>query len=151
MKKPLKRIPKKIVWKSKKPRTYSWSYARGLLFSLVRKYLPKLFIDKNNNRNYISDCDYEMGVSDLFHPWDTDGELERALNKDTNKWGEIDEAIVSCFNEIFERIYEHYSNPMNHPPGYVVPKMLKMDYHFQDILQPNETDIKKFIREVYKK
>ena len=147
------KIPKKFL-KSKEPRKYSWPKARNLLYEIVKKYIPRFFIDKDKyeKQNIIVDCISTLEETDQFHPWDTDGDFQNALDGDTNSWGQIDDSLVQCFDEIFNRISEWYNDPNNFAPGYDKPKMLENCYgNWFESLSVKDTEIKKFIKEVYKK
>lgn len=75
--------------------------------------------------------------TDTFHPFDTDGELSRALNKMPDRcnyrnlksyWAwkhgreAVADALYDMLYEVDEKIKDHFSDKWNFAPGYVPPK-----------------------------
>jgi hypothetical protein len=80
---------------------------------------------------------FELRQTDRFHPFDSDGELDRALQKMPKRcdyrslksyWAwkngkyAIEEALDEMLYEVEDAIRDHYSNSWNFAPGFRLPK-----------------------------
>jgi hypothetical protein len=99
-----------------------------------------------------------------FHPWDTDGELSRALGllpegrcnyrNVESYWqfkrerehaeGEIFDSLCYLFEEIGERLSSHFANPWNFAPGTPLPTKVKGKVEWAELA--SEGAVKKIIR-----
>ena len=129
-------------------RKYKWATATELLKNITKKYLPKFFIG-NDKESDIENCEMLLDETDEFHPWDTDGDLQTALDNDKNNYDQIDDAVVACFEDIYGKIYDWYSDAMNHAPGYRVPKMIKLNDTWWETLECEQKDLEEFMKKVY--
>jgi len=109
---------------------YNWSH--------VRKVLHDTAIASMKTDNETRECARYLAIeTDDFHPFDTDGDLQDALDRikteetDVHKivraLENVDESVEICVEEICDKIKEYFSNSWNHGPGYK-PPVITFDY-----------------------
>jgi hypothetical protein len=94
--------------------------------------LSQIFISAEEH-----DFSFVMFQTDTFHPFATDGDLQRSLERMPirreyrklkpyweykNRKESVIDSIFQCLEEMKENIEEWYSNSMNHAPGYIRPQ-----------------------------
>lgn len=127
---------------------YNWAKAVGEF----RKILIENVKLVGNNDAHTADLAgyFRMMVkeTDTFHPWNSDGELSRALDKLPkrcdyrslriyNEWKsarlDVEDAIYEMLEECSDQIRDHFADAWNFPPGYVKPKEIKIKWDNCDI------------------
>ena len=116
---------------------------------------------KKVSEGYTEYFKIQLFETDTFHPFDTDGELSRALDMIPNRcnyrslesyhaWkdGRIDiaDALYSMMTEVSELVEDHFSNAWNFAPGVKLPERIVMPTGWTDIADSSVSRILKAAR-----
>ena len=101
--------------------------------------------DKTPSKALMDYLHFNTRETDNFHPWNTDGELSKALENMPLRcnyrschsyWAykdgrdDIDQALYDVFDEMQEIIQEYFTNAWNFRPGFVLPeKIVFSEWH----------------------
>jgi hypothetical protein len=117
---------------------YSWAAVSEQLRHIMVKntsFKCETKEEEEDMREYFCEM---MFATDTFHPWNTDGFLQRELDKLPQhcnyrrvesywKWKngriEVEISLEEVIEEMSDNIYEWFGNPWNHPPGYKAPEV----------------------------
>lgn len=116
---------------------------------------------KKVSEGYTDYFKIQLFQTDTFHPFDTDGELSRALDMIPNRcnyrscdsyraWkdGRLDiaDALYSMMTEVSELVEDHFSNAWNFAPGVKLPERIVMPTGWTDIADSSVARILKAAR-----
>ena len=120
---------------------YNWPKVVEAFRAEIVKHV--VFKDKNGkvDQGWMEEFAYIMRATDTFHPWDSDGELSRALERMPQRcdyrsiksyWAfkrgkeAILDALYSMCQDVGDIIHDRYDTAWNFAPGIKLPAAIEM-------------------------
>lgn len=142
---------------------YNWPAVvtefRKIMLANVKLY--STLDTKKVSEGYTEYFKIQLFETDTFHPFDTDGELSRALDRmpvrcnyrscdSYRAWKDgrsyIADALYSMMSEVSDLVEDHFSNVWNFPPGVKLPERIVMPKDWSDIADNSVARILKAAR-----
>jgi hypothetical protein len=142
---------------------YNWPAVvtefRKIMSSQVKLYSQR--DDKNISEDFMEYFNTQLFETDTFHPFDTDGELSRAMDRMPARcdyrsiksyWAfkdgkeNIADALYSMMFEVSDLVEDHFSNVWNFAPGVKLPERIVMPKDWSDIADKSVARILKAAR-----
>jgi hypothetical protein len=121
---------------------YSWPKVVDHIRSFTQNRVHFLGATPQETLGFAAYFKEMLHQTDTFHPWNSDGELSRALDKMpkscnyrsiksywANKEGRwtVEDACAEILTEMEDTIQDWFNNSWNHPPGYAKPLEITFD------------------------